>query len=82
MSASSSVSASTCTTPVSHLERAERDLALDRQVEQPSRAPDVRTPMRVSGRLARMALMTSIVARGVTEAVAGNVEDDGCRQFT
>ena len=40
------------------------------------RGADVRTPMRVSGRLARMALMTSMTRDGVAEAVTGNVEDE------
>ena len=59
LSASSSVSASTCTTPVSHSSVLKATLPLTVRSNS-QRGADVRTPMRVSGRLARMALMTSI----------------------
>ena len=59
LSASSSDSPSTCTTPVSHSRVLYATLPLtDRSKSQ--RGADVRTPIRTSGRLARMALMTSI----------------------
>ncbi len=59
LSASSSVSASTCTTPVSVSSVLKVTLPLTVRSNS-QRGAAVRTPMRVSGRLTRMALMTSI----------------------
>ena len=60
VSASSSVSASICTTPVSHSSVLKATLPLTVRSKS-QRGADVRTPMRVSGRRARTALMTSMV---------------------
>ena len=59
LSASSSDRPSTCTTPVSHSSVLKATLPLTERSKS-QRGADVRTPMRVSGRLARMALMTSM----------------------
>ena len=60
LSASSSVSASICTTPVSVSSVLKVTLPLTVRSNS-HRGAAVRTPMRVSGRRASMALMTSIV---------------------
>ena len=59
MSASSSVSASICTTPVSHSSVLKVTLPLTVRSKS-QRGADVRTPIARFGTLARMALMTSI----------------------
>ncbi len=58
-SASSRFSASICTTPVSHSRALYETFPLTVRSKS-QRGAEVRTPMRVSGRRARMALITSI----------------------